>query len=153
MAATAEPHFGSGRLFLTDSRLALAFLNQGRYWALRRAFGVSREQANLLTAVVALAAADAAYETTRRVLRAPLGIDAGDAALGWFMAREASLRIVGPTDRDVPLAATLLTLAAVGGVALPGLRRAAQSIRAAERRVRLERIRRYVTSTGSSAGA
>jgi hypothetical protein len=153
MAATAAPDFGAGRLLVADSRLALILLNEGRHWMLRRYFGVSRQQANLASVLVALTAADVAYATTRRLLRAPLGIDRTDAALGWFVVRDASLRIAGPADRGVPLAATLVTLAAAGGAALPALRRAAHSARAAERRVRLDRIRRYVAAGTPSATA
>ena len=39
--------FGAGQLALADSRLALALLNHLRYQALNKAFGTSREQANV----------------------------------------------------------------------------------------------------------
>jgi hypothetical protein len=52
--------FGKSELFLTDARLALGVLNHLRYQALNRAFGTSREQANVLTAIVVLGAADGA---------------------------------------------------------------------------------------------
>jgi hypothetical protein len=149
MATSGTPTFGTGRLFLADSRLALAAVNEIRHWGLNRLFGLSREQANLLTAVVAFTAADAAYETARRVVRAPLGVSGADAALGWFTVREAALGIAGPQDRNAPLTATLLTLAVLGGVVLPGVRRAAVAFREAERRVRLARIRRYIAATVS----
>jgi hypothetical protein len=42
--------FGKSELFLTDSRLILGVLDHVRYQALNRAFGVSREQANVVTA-------------------------------------------------------------------------------------------------------
>lgn len=42
VAAKDRREFGTGRLFLTDSRLVLAFLNTARYAVLQRLFGVSR---------------------------------------------------------------------------------------------------------------
>ena len=42
-------------------------LNHLRYQALNRAFGVSREQANVVTAIVLLGAPDGAYEAARRI--------------------------------------------------------------------------------------
>jgi hypothetical protein len=51
----ASAGFGTSQLFLADSRLALAVLNHLRYQALNRAFGVSRDQANVLTVVLLLA--------------------------------------------------------------------------------------------------
>ena len=53
--------FGAGRLLLADSRLTFAVLNDARYRTLNGVFGVSREQANLLTFVLLVGAADAAY--------------------------------------------------------------------------------------------
>jgi len=55
MAATAagpRVDFGAGQLFLADSRLAFAVLNHVRVRTLRRVFGISREDANLLTLVL-----------------------------------------------------------------------------------------------------
>src|SRR5512133_3775250 len=60
--------FGAGRLFVSDTRLALGALNYARYETLRRVFGVSREEANLLTFVLALGGTDAA---TRRAAGSP----------------------------------------------------------------------------------
>ena len=49
--------FGPSQLFLADSRLALVLVNHLRHKALQRMFGVSRDQANVLTAVLLLGAA------------------------------------------------------------------------------------------------
>jgi len=144
--ASSRSGLGTEELFLADSRLALAALNVGRKWALRRVFGVSREQANLLTLVLALSAAEAAHEATRRVIRAPLRVSGTDAAIGGFLVREAALGIAGPRNRDVPLFGTLMMVAAIAGLALPGLRRAVQGFRATEQRVREQRISRYIAA-------
>jgi hypothetical protein len=161
MTATAAPpattngagNFGAGGLFLADSRLAVVLLNEVRHRCLHRAFGTTREQANVLTVVLALSATSATYETTRRILRTPLTITGRDVATGTFLLREAAMGIAGPSARTTPMFGALMATALVGGLALPGLRRAAHAARVTERRVRETRIRRYMSArlAGSSA--
>jgi hypothetical protein len=144
---------GTGQLFLTDSRLALAVLNHLRYQALNRAFGVSRDQASVLSVVLLLGAADTAYEATRRIRGMRVRLSGGDAAVGAIALRDAALGIAGPSSREIPGFGTLVALAILGGIAAPGLRQTArrmraaeQRLRAAEQRVRRERIRRYTAA-------
>src|SRR3954469_21315878 len=144
--AAAESEFGAGRLLLTDSRIAFAVLNQARYFALNRMFGTSREQANVLTAVLAVTAAGAAYESGQRMLRAPLRVSGADMAMGGFALREAALGVVGPGYRNVPGLGALVAFALVGSLGVPRLRRAARDLRAAEERVRARRISRFVAA-------
>src|SRR5689334_1079029 len=104
--------FGAPQLFLSDVRLALVVLNHVRYEALRWAFGVSREQANALTAVLVLSAADGLYMAGRKVadLRPP-AVSASDAGIGAVALRDAALSVAGPANRAVPGFDTLLVLA------------------------------------------
>jgi hypothetical protein len=145
--------FGTTQLFLTDSRLVLGLLNHLRYQALNRTLGVSRAQANVLTAVMLLGAADATYEAARRVTGIRPHVGGAEAALGALAVREAALGVVGPNVRKVPGLGALVVFALFGAVAAPRLRRAAQrmraaeqALRAAEQRVRRERIRRYAAA-------
>jgi hypothetical protein len=137
---TSAP-FGTPQLFLTDSRLAFTVLNHLRYQALNRVFGTSREQANLLTVVLLLGAADRASATARRIRGMRLGVS--NASLGAIALREATLGVAGPSARQIPGFAALVAFALLGGLAAPGLRRTAHRMRAAERRVRRARIARY----------
>ena len=73
-----------------------------------------------------------------------LGVSA--AGLGATALREAALGVAGPSARAVPGFGTLVAFALLGGLAAPGLRRTAQRMRAAERRVRRGRIRRYAAA-------
>ena len=139
---TSAP-FGTPQLFLTDSRLVFTVLNHLRYEALNRVFGTSREQANALTAVLLLGAADSAYETARRI--SGMRLRGSDAGLGAIALREAGLGVAGPGARQVPGFGALVAFALLGGLAAPGLRRMARRMRAAERRVRGARIRRYAS--------
>ena len=136
--------FGTPQLFLTDSRLVFTVLNHLRYEALNRVFGTSREQANALTAVLLLGAAESAYETARRI--SGMRLRGSDAGLGAIALREAALGVAGPGARAVPGFGALMAFAVLGGLAAPGLRRVARRMRAAERRVRHQRIRRYTTA-------
>src|SRR5215208_4502483 len=92
--------FGTPQLFLTDSRLVLTLLNHLRYEALNRVFGTSREQANALTFVLLLGAADSVYEAARRISGTRLRVS--DAGLGAIALREAALGVAGPGARAVP---------------------------------------------------
>jgi hypothetical protein len=141
---------GAGQVFLGDARLAGTVLNQGRYLALNRVFGVSRAQADLLTVVLALAAADAAFAATRRVVQAPFPLSGSDATVGGVLMREAVFGIAGPGARKVPLAGTLLTVAMLGAL-VPGLRRTVHGVRAAELRVRRRRMSSYTAARGAAS--
>jgi hypothetical protein len=139
-----DAEFGTGRLFLADSRMALALLNSARSALLRSRFGMSREQANIVTVVGALVAADAAYETARRVVRTPLRVSGADIVLAGFALREVALGgVAGPASRDVRLFGTLVAGAMLAGLALPALRQAAHSLRATEHQLRERRIDAY----------
>lgn len=153
MPPEAPAGFGTSQLFVTDSRLVLGVLNHLRYQALNRAFGVSREQANVVTAVLLLGAADGAYEATRRITGTRVRVSGNDAALGAFALRGAALGVGGPSARAIPGFGSLVAFAMLGGLAVPGLRRTAQRmraaeqrLRAAEQRVRRERISRYLAA-------
>jgi hypothetical protein len=136
--------FGTSRLFVTDSRLVLAVLNHLRYQALNRVFGVSRDQANMLTVVLLLGAANGTYEAARRI--SGMRMSGTGAAAGAVALREGALSVAGPSAREVPAFGTLVAFAMLGGLAAPSLRRTADRMRAAERHVRQQRIRRYVAA-------
>jgi hypothetical protein len=140
----------ASRVFIGDARLALMVLNHLRLLTLRRMFGASREQANALTMVLALTAADASLRHARRLTHARPS--PGDAAMGGFLMRDAALGVAGPTARAMPFAGTLLAGAMFVGIALPHLRRAAHGVRAAERRVREQRIRVYSAANRAANG-
>jgi hypothetical protein len=149
----ASAGFGTPQLFLTDSRLVFAVLNHLRYQALHRVLGLSRQQANVLTVVVLLGAADGAYEATRRILGIRPHVSGTDAFLGAITLRDASLGLAGPNVRAIPGFGALVVFAIFGGFAIPAIRRASkrmrtaeQRLRAVEHRVRQERIKRYAAA-------
>jgi hypothetical protein len=144
-AAHGAPRVGApsaANVFLGDARLAIAVMNECRHLALARVLGVPRTDANLLTFVLALAAAESALAATRRVVQGPFPLSGADAAMGGVLLHEAVFGIAGPAARKVPFAGALLTVAMLGAVA-PALRRTARGIRAAELRVRRQRMSVY----------
>jgi hypothetical protein len=154
MADTPSPQraeFDAFSLALADSRLALLVLNHGRHLVLRRMFGVSRAEANLLTAVLALGGLDLAYGTARRIIHTPIPLTGRDALAGGFVMREGALGIAGPGARAFPFAGALLSAAVVGGFVVPGMRRALASARATEHRLRKARERQYDAARGAMA--
>jgi hypothetical protein len=143
-AANPRSGIGAGQLFLTDSRMALGFANYARHQALHRAFGVDREQANLLTFVLVLTAGAPTAAFLGKAVLAPLAVVTGvNAGVGAFALGQATRSIAGPGVREVPGAAALLALAIFGGLALPQVRRAARGLRQAESRVRRQRESMY----------
>jgi hypothetical protein len=145
--------FGTSQLFLADTRLVLAVLNHVRYQALNRAFGASREQANVLTAILLLSAADGAYVATQRITGWRPHVSGTDATIGAIALRDGSLSIAGPNVRAIPGFGALVAVAILGGFAAPALRQTAHKVRAAEQRlrafearVRSERISRYLAA-------
>jgi hypothetical protein len=152
--------FGTTQLFLSDSRLVLAVLNHLRYQALNRAFGVSREQANVLTFVLLAGVADGAYVAARKVGGVRLRVSPVDAAVGAIALRDAALGVAGPSDREIPRFGTLVAFAMLGGLAAPGIRRIAHGMHVAEQRLRATESRvRHATardrmraSTGTPSG-
>src|SRR3954452_11920704 len=139
---TRRSQHGAARAFVSDARLATTAANQLRLLALRRMFGTSRAEANALTFVLALTAADASLRGARGVSRAAVPSRA-DSAIGGFLIRNPALGVAGPAARDFPFAGSLLAAAMIGGIALPELKRAGVRLRAAEHRVREQRIRFY----------
>jgi len=150
-AASPRPGFGAGQLFLADSRLAFAVLNHVRVRALQRAFGISREQANLLTLVLLLTTTHGAVATAGRVVKAPLRLSGKDAAIAGFSMREAGIGIAGPAAAEVSPFATLISIALLGGLAMPALRRSARRLRDVEQRIRLLRERQYANARRAAA--
>lgn len=150
--AALEDEFGAGRLLAADGRILLGVLNYARYQALERMFGVPREHANIVTAALILGSADAAYEASRRIVTAPSLPSTGDMVLGAIALRDGALSVAGPANRQAPMLGTLIAVAMLGGAALPFARRATTRLRAAERRVREQRIGRYLAAERAEAG-
>jgi len=148
MDATSVPASGAGaatvspeRAILSDARIGLRVLNWGRYRALTGMFGVSRDQVNLVTFVLALGAANATYDAARRIVRHPWPLSGVDTAIAGSLIRESGFAIAGPRAREMKFFWGLVAVAGVGGVAAPGMRRGLHRLHVAEQRLGQGRMR------------
>src|SRR4051812_50190069 len=100
--ASARPSkHGTARAFIGDARPAATAANQLRLLALRGMFGASPAEANALTFVLALTAADASLRTARRVSHLAVP-SRSDAAIGGFLLRDAALGVARTAPRAPP---------------------------------------------------
>ena len=92
----------------------------------------------------ALIAAGTAGEATVSAERAFLSdVRLVLAVLDWARVREAGFAIAGPKARETHLFGSLIAVAAIGSLTLPGIRRAAHSARVTAQRVGQQRMRIY----------
>jgi hypothetical protein len=131
------------RVFATDARMTLMLLNEVRHLAMRRYFGVSRRDANVVAVLLAVGGTEAMFKGVSRAVRAPSAVSSGDATLGGLLLRELVYGLGGPESRGIPGFPTLLGVAAVGSLAVPGARRTIVRMRALEHRIREQRLRLY----------
>ena len=133
------PTVSAERAFLFDVRLVLAVLNQARYPVFRRVFGVSPEQVNVLTFVLALSLAGATLEAIDRFIHHPWPLDAADTAIAAAVMREGGFGLAGQEIRKTHLFGGLIAVAAIGSITLPAI----HQIRVTARRIGEQRMRIY----------
>ena len=131
------------RLLLRDIRIAFLLANEARYRTTERAFGVPRDQANLVTFAALLLLLEAAHDKTEELLRGPGPPTRADAVLGAAALREVLYGVGGSSARDTPLFAALMMLALLGGLSGPALRRSVRGIEVASHRMRHSFNHRY----------
>jgi hypothetical protein len=134
--AVALEDVGGARLLVSDVRTALLLLDEARYSAVRRLFGVSRDQSWAVTLIALAVLAQAAHDKSDQMLKGPGGPTRADVMLGAAGLRELLAGIAGPASQDTPLVATLVAIAVVGAVVRPGLSRTVHAIRTATHRAR-----------------
>ncbi len=131
------------QLLFTDLRVAYLVANEARYRALERAFGVSRDQANLVTFALLLLVAKTVSDKVERALHGIGGPTKADAVLGTLLADGMLGEIAGPPARDTPMVGALVALALVGGLSAPAVRRSMYSASATSRRALVVFRHRY----------
>ncbi|MGZ4288903.1 MAG: hypothetical protein ACXVXL_31530 [Solirubrobacteraceae bacterium] len=134
---------GSARLLVSDVRTAFLLLDEARYRAVKRLFGVSRDDSWAVTLIGLAVLAQAAHDKSDQMLRGPGGPTRADVALGAAALRELLAGIPGPSSRDTPPVATLVTIAVVGALVRPGLSRTVHGIRTSAHHARQSFNHRY----------
>lgn len=111
--------FGGGRLLLSDLRVAFLLMNDARHRTVARLFGVSPDQANLVTLIAVMMLAEAAHRKVQRLFSAPSVPSPGDGLVAGASLRELLLGVAGSPARDVPFSGPLLAIAVLGGTVGP----------------------------------
>jgi hypothetical protein len=124
------------RLMAGDATVILLVLNDIRRRVLSRLFGVSEDQAMLITLIALGLAARTTRQQASRVPR-PSGPSGADAAIGSAILREGVFRIAGEGSRNKPFFASLLAFALVAKYhpVLRGARLSLREVRASSRKV------------------
>jgi hypothetical protein len=117
---------GSARLFPSDPRAALLLVNEARYVAVQGAFGVRRDQVNLMTLITAVTIAEGVRQQARRLH----GPTRGDLILADGALNALGAQVAGPFAREIPFFAALIGAAAAATVATSVLRYSAHYVRA-----------------------
>jgi hypothetical protein len=112
----------------TDLQIVLHMLNEGRRRSLQSAFGITREEADLVSLVLLGMIGHSVHRRWTRFMSGPLFPSAGDSALSVAATRELVQTIAGPASRDTSMFGTLVAVAAAGGVALPIVRRGMRAV-------------------------
>ncbi len=136
-------NLGGVKRLRTDLRAGSLLADHARHRALERVFGISRDQANALTVVLMLMAAEGLREQADKALRGPGGPTRADAVIGGALLRELVYDVGGAQSRETPLFGSLVLLAVIGGMTGPTARRALRGARTSSGRARLRFNRRY----------
>jgi hypothetical protein len=130
-------------LLAADLRVGFMLLNEGRHRTLERMLGLSREQANVATAVAMLVLAQAAHDRYRQLLNATAP-SAGDVALGTAAVRQLMLGSQSTATPDLPMFAALAAFALGGRVVIPAAVRSVHGVATATSELRSLISRRYL---------
>lgn len=137
----AARELGGGDLLLSDLRFVYVLLNEARYRAMARLFGVSRDQTNLVSLVVLILLTEKLRSSLERLSAGrPTRVD---GLITGALAREALSGVAGPLSRKDPLYGTLLLIAFLTSGAHPRVRRAMHSFRTGARRAGVGFHHRY----------
>ena len=121
---------GGARLLLGDVGIAALLLNEARRRVASRMFGVSEDQALLVTLVAAGLLAGGARNRAARVASVPSTPSLGDSVLVAGVLKEAVHALAGDWSKDTPLFTTLVAIAMLGTLARPVLKISFRDVKA-----------------------
>jgi hypothetical protein len=133
--AGLPPQAARAELFPSDPRAAFVLLNEARYLAIQGAFGVRRDQVNLMTLLAAMMVGGAVHTKAQRVRRRLRGTTRTDVILADGVMNALGRQIAGPSAGQIPFIAPLVGTAFVGSVTWRVVRRSAQGTKAASHAV------------------
>jgi hypothetical protein len=132
-----------GNLLLSDLRTGYLLLNELRYRTIVRTFGVTRQQANLVTLVGVSMLSQALADRAARLMRITGPPMAMDGALTVAGLRGVVCQVAGVPSAEVPWGGTLLAMGILGGAFAPTLTRALRGLRTDSLRLSTDFHHRY----------
>jgi hypothetical protein len=143
VAVSGDQESGGARLLIGDASIVCLLLNDARYRAVGRLFGVGRDQSFLVTVVGVGTLALALHERAARMRPVPAVPSLGDAVLAAGVLRASVHGVAGTLNRDTPLFNSLIAIALLGSLARPVLRVSFRDAGAVSRRARVTFDNRY----------
>jgi hypothetical protein len=135
--------FSGAEQLTSDTGVALLLLRDGRNRACARIFGVSEQDAGLVTIIALAMLAHTANRKAHRVLSAFGLIHRSDGWLGEGALNEGFYRIAGDESRDVQFIGSLILAAVLLRSLRPVLRLSGHDLRVVAHRLRLDFDHRY----------
>lgn len=126
--ASVRRDVGGADLLVSDLRFALLLISEARFRAMARLFGVSRDQANLVSLIALALLVERAHSTWEWLNAGP-----ASSADGLFAAasmREALTGVAGPASRRDPLYGILLMAAVLLSGTNPAVKASLRQIKA-----------------------
>jgi hypothetical protein len=130
--------FSGAEQLTSDTRIMLLLLRDARNRACARLFGVSEQDAGLVTIIALALLAQAANRKAHKVLKPIRAIRRSDAWLGEGMLNEGLYRIAGESAREAPFIGSLILASVLLHRLRPVLRVSFHDLRVAAHRLRLD---------------
>lgn len=135
--------FSGAEQLNSDSRVILLLLRDGRNRACARLFGVSEQDAGLVTIIALSLLAHATRRKAHELLRPIRAIRRSDAWLGEGALNEGFYRVAGDPSRDVSLIGSLILASVLLHRLRPALQVSLHDLRVGAHRLRLDFDHRY----------
>jgi hypothetical protein len=134
---------GGAQLLATDARVAFLLMNEARKRALIRAFGISPQDANAVTAIGLILAANAAQDRVGRLLRGAAAPTTTDALIAGGSVRALLGVVAGPALDETPGLGTLIAVALAAHAVRPTAARSLHAVRSGSHRTLIGFRHRY----------
>lgn len=135
--------FSGAEQLTSDTQVMLLLLREARNRACARLFGVSEQDAGLVTIIALALLAQAANRKANDVIKAIGAIRRSDAWLGQGVLNEGLYGIGGDSSRDVPFIGSLVLASVLLHRLRPVLQLSLHDLRVAGHRLRLDFDHRY----------
>jgi hypothetical protein len=130
------------RLLLTDIRMVMLLLQEGRYRAVERFLGIPRQKSALVTIIAVAVLVEGAGNKARDAVDVPRpGL--ADSVIGAVAIRELVRAVGGSGSQETPNFGALIGLGVIAGFAAPVVKKSAQEARNGLHRAKAAFDRRY----------